>query len=109
LKFSIISANNLSRLVNEYFQPITEPNREGEACVRGPNLFKGYLGDPSFNEEAFTHDGWFKTGDLMLCKGGKWYITGRRKVSAHLPSLLNSQSNPSKGCLQSPRPPSLSK
>ena len=36
----------------------------GEIEVRGPNVFAGYLGRPDANAEAFTPDGWFRTGDL---------------------------------------------
>lgn len=35
----------------------------GELLVRGPELCVGYL-DPAQTEEAFTPDGWFRTGDL---------------------------------------------
>jgi acyl-CoA synthetase (AMP-forming)/AMP-acid ligase II len=35
----------------------------GELLVRGPELFLGYL-DPALNEDSFTADGYFRTGDL---------------------------------------------
>jgi cyclohexanecarboxylate-CoA ligase len=51
----------------------------GDVLVRGPELFIGYL-DASLNEEAFTSDGWFQTGDIgRLDAGGYLEITGRRK------------------------------
>jgi malonyl-CoA/methylmalonyl-CoA synthetase len=37
---------------------------EGEIEVRGPNVFGGYWDRPEANAEAFTADGWFRTGDL---------------------------------------------
>jgi malonyl-CoA/methylmalonyl-CoA synthetase len=35
-----------------------------EIEVRGPNVFSGYLDRPEANAEAFTPDGWFRTGDI---------------------------------------------
>ena len=36
---------------------------DGELLVKGPNLFSEYWGRPDATKEAFTDDGWFKTGD----------------------------------------------
>jgi cyclohexanecarboxylate-CoA ligase len=53
---------------------------EGELQVRGPNLFSGYLNNSEANLEAFTDDGWFRTGDLARTDGdGNVSITGRSK------------------------------
>ena len=52
---------------------------EGELQVRGPELFLGYF-DESLNEDSFTEDGWFKTGDLAAVDvDGFVQITGRKK------------------------------
>ena len=52
----------------------------GEIEVRGPNVFAGYLGRPDANAEAFTPDGWFRTGDLgALDPDGVLRIVGRAK------------------------------
>ena len=49
-----------------------------ELQVRGENLFHGYL-DPEQNVEAFTEDGWFRTGDQASLLDGRLLITGRLK------------------------------
>jgi cyclohexanecarboxylate-CoA ligase len=55
------------------------PEAEGEVQGRGPECFAGYL-DPRLNADAFTHDGWFRTGDLgVLDAAGYLRITGRLK------------------------------
>ena len=52
---------------------------DGELEVRGPELFLGYL-DESLNDDAFTTDGWFRTGDLaQIDEDGFVDITGRKK------------------------------
>ena len=50
---------------------------EGEIWGRAPEMFSGYL-DPEI--EAFTHDGWFRTGDIgVLHAEGLLRVTGRLK------------------------------
>jgi long-chain acyl-CoA synthetase len=51
---------------------------QGEVLARGPNVFAGYRNLSEKNREAFTEDGWFKTGDLgRFDKDGYLYILGR--------------------------------
>jgi acyl-CoA synthetase (AMP-forming)/AMP-acid ligase II len=52
---------------------------EGELQVRGPQVCMGYL-DSSLDAEAFTDDGWFRTGDLgAIDDEGYVVLTGRLK------------------------------
>jgi long-chain acyl-CoA synthetase len=52
----------------------------GEILLRGPNVFAGYRDNPEANAEAFTPDGWFRTGDLgRVDSDGFLYVTGRSK------------------------------
>ncbi|WP_236207085.1 AMP-dependent synthetase/ligase [Pseudomonas tohonis] len=53
---------------------------DGEVLVRGPQVFKGYFQQPEKTAEAFTLDGWLRTGDLgRLDAAGHLWLTGRKK------------------------------
>ena len=53
---------------------------EGEICVRGENVTKGYLNNEKANKESFTSEGWFRTGDQgKLDDDAYVIITGRIK------------------------------
>jgi fatty-acyl-CoA synthase len=53
---------------------------EGELQVRGPNVFPGYWRNPEATAEAFTADGWLRTGDLAEAdEEGNYRIRGRLK------------------------------
>ncbi len=44
---------------------------DGEILAKGPNVFGGYYKDAAATQQAFTPDGWFKTGDV-----GRWTNDG---------------------------------
>jgi long-chain acyl-CoA synthetase len=53
---------------------------DGEVEVKGPSIFKGYWKKDKETAEAFTEDGWFKTGDIGNVDGdGYLSITDRKK------------------------------
>uniref|UniRef100_A0A8C8VKR9 Malonate--CoA ligase ACSF3, mitochondrial n=1 Tax=Pelusios castaneus TaxID=367368 RepID=A0A8C8VKR9_9SAUR len=54
--------------------------KEGELFVRGPTVFREYWNRPEETKEAFTPDGWFKTGDTAVYKEGTYWIRGRTSV-----------------------------
>jgi acyl-CoA synthetase (AMP-forming)/AMP-acid ligase II len=61
-------------------EDITEPGQPGELLFDGATVFDGYLG--MSNEDVFTSDGWFRTGDLVeICGDPPHYyrIVGRCK------------------------------
>jgi acyl-CoA synthetase (AMP-forming)/AMP-acid ligase II len=43
---------------------LADPGQDGEIQLRGPHVFAGYWNDPAATEDAFTPDGWFRTGDI---------------------------------------------
>ena len=52
----------------------------GHVEVHGPNVFVGYLGMPEKTAEAFTPDGWFRTGDVgRIDNEGRVHLVGRAK------------------------------
>ena len=52
----------------------------GEIQVKGDNVMLGYYNNPDANADAFTEDGWFRTGDVgYKDQDGYIYITGRIK------------------------------
>jgi non-ribosomal peptide synthetase component E (peptide arylation enzyme) len=56
------------------------PEKEGELVVRGPCIFRGYYKSEAENREAFTSDGFYRTGDIAkFDQQGHLIITGRRK------------------------------
>ncbi len=53
---------------------------DGEILARGPSVFAGYHKDPAATQEAFTSDGWFKTGDVgRFTDDGFLQIVDRKK------------------------------
>jgi acyl-CoA synthetase (AMP-forming)/AMP-acid ligase II len=66
------------RIVDKNGQPCPA-GTEGEVWLNGPNVTRGYLGNPAETAHSFT-EGWFRTGDLgTLDEDGYLFLTGRIK------------------------------
>jgi len=67
------------RLVDETesIVPLGEP---GEIQIKGATVFQEYWQRPAASEEAFTPDGWFKTGDIAVFENNSYKILGRSSV-----------------------------
>jgi acyl-CoA synthetase (AMP-forming)/AMP-acid ligase II/NAD(P)-dependent dehydrogenase (short-subunit alcohol dehydrogenase family)/acyl carrier protein len=66
------------RIVDENNQ-VVEEETIGRLQVKGASVTSGYYENAKANEDAFTEDGWFNTGDLGLIQSGCLTITGRHK------------------------------
>ncbi|XP_076870176.1 long-chain-fatty-acid--CoA ligase 1a isoform X1 [Brachyhypopomus gauderio] len=66
---------NFVKLVDVADMNYYAANGEGEVCVKGPNVFQGYLNDPEKTAEAIDKDGWLHTGDV-----GKWLPNGTLQI-----------------------------
>ncbi len=52
----------------------------GEVLVKSPGVFRGYFNDPELTRNAFTPDGWLRTGDLgQIDSAGFLCLRGRQK------------------------------
>lgn len=81
----IVMTNTTSTTIAEGNSTVTQvraglEGKEGELMVRGASVFQEYWNKPQETKEAFTADGWFKTGDTALYKDGVYWIMGRTSV-----------------------------
>jgi acyl-CoA synthetase (AMP-forming)/AMP-acid ligase II len=60
------------------------PGADGEIQIRGPHVFRGYPGNPSATAEAFTADGWFRTGDV----GRLDPVTGHLEIRGRIKEMI---------------------
>lgn len=66
-------------LVDEEGEPVRQ-GEVGELVVRGPYTLHGYFRSPEYNARAFTHDGFYRSGDLLrMDHTGNFVVEGRRK------------------------------
>jgi fatty-acyl-CoA synthase len=65
-----------------------EDGEQGELQLRGYNVMKGYLNNAASTADAFTSDGWLKTGDLAYAKGNEFFYLARLKDSLRLKGYL---------------------
>ena len=81
----IINANTIRHnkigTVGKALEGVTiKIEEDGEILVKGPQVMKGYWNNPAANEEVFTEDGYFRTGDIgFVDEEGYLAITDRKK------------------------------
>lgn len=68
------------KVVNPETNEALGPNQEGEICVRGPLIMKGYIGDENATKSTIDAEGWLHTGDIgYYDEEGYFFITDRMK------------------------------
>ncbi|HEU4713623.1 MAG TPA: AMP-binding protein [Pyrinomonadaceae bacterium] len=91
-RFEDNKVGSVGKPLNGVEVKINEPNAEGvgEILIRGPIVMSGYYQNPVATREAFTGDGWFRSGDLgHFDSEGHLYVVGRKKDVIKLPSGKN--------------------
>jgi acyl-CoA synthetase (AMP-forming)/AMP-acid ligase II len=72
--------NTEAKVVDVVSQAELGPDEEGEICVRGPQVMKGYLNRPDATAAMIDRDGWLHTGDIGFAdERGCFFIVDRLK------------------------------
>ena len=81
----VIAVNSFEKMkIGSVGQPLenldVKIDKDGEILVKGPSVMKGYYKNPEQTKEAFSEDGYFKTGDIgYIDDEGFLIITDRKK------------------------------
>jgi acyl-CoA synthetase (AMP-forming)/AMP-acid ligase II len=72
--------NTECRLIDPATGAELGPNQDGEVCVRGPQVMKGYLNNPEATARTIDSDNWLHTGDIGYAdEDGHFFIVDRVK------------------------------
>ncbi|MDF3981131.1 AMP-binding protein [Luteibacter sp. PPL201] len=71
--------NTDAQIRDEQGQPVPI-GEEGELCIRGPQVMKGYWAQPEETSKVLSADGWLRTGDIArMDASGQAFIVDRKK------------------------------
>lgn len=75
------------RVLDPGLESQVPPGTRGELCVRGPYTIRGYFRAPERNAQAFTSDGFYRTGDIVVevPYGGRSYY----RLEDRIKDLIN--------------------
>ena len=74
-----LASGGQARVIDRDCNPLPD-GATGEVAIRGAHVMRGYYKNPQATAEAFTPDGWLRTGDLgHRDADGFFFITGRIK------------------------------
>lgn len=67
------------KVIDEKGNPL-QPGSQGELCIKGACVTRGYLNKPEATRDAFDEEGWFHSGDIAyMDEDGYAYIVDRKK------------------------------
>lgn len=76
------------RIVDPATGEVVPEGEQGELQLRGYNVTAGYLNNPTATADAFTSDGWLRTGDLARAQGRAFQYLSRLKDTLRLRGYL---------------------
>ena len=71
--------NTEAKLIDEEEKEVAGDGAVGELYLRGPQIMKEYWRNEEATKDSKDAEGWFKTGDVALCKSDKFWIVDRKK------------------------------
>ncbi|CAK1593303.1 unnamed protein product [Parnassius mnemosyne] len=73
-----VNSNTIIKIVDPETRKVLGPNQNGEICIKGAMIMKGYIGKK--RQDDFDEEGFFKTGDIGYYDDDKYfYIVDRLK------------------------------
>jgi acyl-CoA synthetase (AMP-forming)/AMP-acid ligase II len=72
--------NTECRIIDYISGAELDADQQGEICLRGPQVMRGYLGNPEATAEMIDSEGWLRTGDVGYCDAnGQLFVVDRIK------------------------------
>jgi len=75
-----VVSRTLAKIIDINTGEALGPNQEGELCVTGPQIMKGYYNNEKATSETIDSDGWLHTGDIAIYdEDNQFFIVDRLK------------------------------